>query len=121
MVVVLKSCGFFTITEGEPRRISINSFCLMQGVLYRYFNSWFVKTRKKIVPVQIEGTSFAASPVEEFSALACTDSALSQAASRLNSDNILVVTQTRGGLNIRKSNLDYRGLKELVKKLEGLC
>ncbi len=41
--------------EGEPQGISINSFCLIQGVPYRDFNTWFVKTRKKIVPVQIEG------------------------------------------------------------------
>lgn len=36
-------------------------------------------------------------------------------------DNILVTIQTRDSLNIRKSKLDYRGLKELVEKLEGLC
>lgn len=45
---------FLYKTEGEPQGISINTFCLIHGVLYRYFNSWFVKTRKKIVPVQIE-------------------------------------------------------------------
>ena len=44
---------FLYKTEGEPQGISINTFCLIHGVLYRYFNSWFVKTRKKIVPVLI--------------------------------------------------------------------
>ncbi len=39
----------------------------------------------------------------------------------MNSGNILVTIQTRDGLNIRKSNLDYHGLKDLVEKLEGLC
>ncbi len=39
----------------------------------------------------------------------------------MTSGNILVTIQTRDGLNIRKSNLDYRGLKALVEKLEGLC
>ena len=33
----------------------------------------------------------------------------------------MVTIQTRDSLNIRKSKLDYRGLKELVEKLEGLC
>lgn len=43
---------FLYKTEGESKGISINTFCLRQGIPYRDFNSWFVKTRKKIVPVQ---------------------------------------------------------------------
>lgn len=46
---------FLYKTEGEPKGGAINSFYLRQGVTYRDFNSRFVKTRKKIVPVQIEG------------------------------------------------------------------
>lgn len=42
---------FLYKTEGDPQGISINSFCLAQGIPYRDFNTWFVKTRKKIVPV----------------------------------------------------------------------
>jgi hypothetical protein len=38
---------FLYKTEGEFQGISINSFCLRQGALYRDFNSWFVKTCKK--------------------------------------------------------------------------
>lgn len=38
-------------TEGEPKGISINSFCLTHGVPYFDFNTWFVNTRKKIVPI----------------------------------------------------------------------
>ena len=34
---------------------------------------------------------------------------------------ILVSIQTRDGLHIRRGNLDYRGLVNLVEKLEGLC
>lgn len=46
---------FLYKTEGEPKGISINSFCINQGVLYNQFNDWFRKTHKKIVPVQIDG------------------------------------------------------------------
>lgn len=38
---------FLYKTEGEPKGILIDLSCLTQGVLYRDFNSWFVKTRKK--------------------------------------------------------------------------
>lgn len=39
--------------RGEPKEISINSFCVSQGVPYSKFNDWFRKAHKKIVPVQI--------------------------------------------------------------------
>ena len=107
---------FLYKTEGEPQGISINTFCLIHGVLYRYFNSWFVKTRKKIV--QIEVISSSDSALEAFLASVCVESALMQSNLEINSGNILVTIQTRNGLNIRKGNLDYRGLKILVEKLE---
>lgn len=112
---------FLYKTEGEPQGISINSFCLTQGVPYRDFNTWFVKTRKTIVPVQIEGVPSSDSSVEESSAPFCAESALPPTNPRMNPGNILVTIQTRDGLNIRKSNLDYLGLKDWVEKLEGLC
>ena len=46
---------FLYKTEGEPKGISINSFCVSQGIPYNQFNNWFRKTHKKIVPVQIDG------------------------------------------------------------------
>ena len=46
---------FLYKTEGEPKGISINSFCVNQGVPYNQFNDWFRKTHKKIDLVQIDG------------------------------------------------------------------
>ncbi|EXZ64983.1 hypothetical protein M107_0774 [Bacteroides fragilis str. 3725 D9(v)] len=80
-----------------------------------------MKTRKKMVPVRIEGAPSSDSLVEESSAAVCGTAVLKQSTPLIASDNILVTIQTRDGLNIRKSNLDYLGLKELVEKLEGLC
>ena len=77
-----------------------------------------MKIRNKIVPVQIEGIPSSASPMEESSAPVCAESGLIQTNPRMNPGNILVTIQTRNGLNIRKGNLDYRGLKILVEKLE---
>ena len=34
---------FLYKTEGEPKGISINSFCVGQGVPYNQFNDWFRK------------------------------------------------------------------------------
>ena len=38
---------FLYKTEGEPKGISINSFCVSQGIPYTQFNDWFRKTHKK--------------------------------------------------------------------------
>ena len=38
---------FLYKTEGEPKGISINTFCVNQGVPYNQFNDWFRKTHKK--------------------------------------------------------------------------
>jgi len=43
---------FFYKTEGEPKGVSINSFCIINNVPYTAFYSWFKKTQKKIVPVK---------------------------------------------------------------------
>ena len=43
-------------TEGEPHGISINSFCINQGVPYKQFYAWFKKHAKDtVIPVEIEG------------------------------------------------------------------
>ena len=41
-------------TEGEPKGVSINAFCVSRGVNYREFNKWYYKMHKAIVPLEIE-------------------------------------------------------------------
>ena len=102
---------FLYKTEGEPKGISINSFCVSQGVPYSQFNDWFRKTHKKIVPVQIDG-------------IPSSDEGLAQDIKPeivKERGHIMVLIQNRDGLQIKKKNLTYLELKQLVEKLEGLC
>ena len=102
---------FLYKTEGEPKGISINSFCVSQGVPYNQFNDWFRKTHKKIVPVQIDGLpSRDEEPVTEDSPK-----------DNKEKGHIMLIIQSRDGLQIKKKNLSYPELKQLVEKLEGLC
>ena len=102
---------FLYKTKGEPKGISINSFCVNQGVPYNQFNDWFRKTHKKIVQVQIDGIpSVDESPVKESTSKVVKERG-----------DILILIQTREGLQIKKKNLSYPELKQLVEKLEGLC
>ena len=35
--------------EGEPKGVSIEQFCIQQGVPYQVFNKWFRGRKKRIV------------------------------------------------------------------------
>ena len=51
----LERLWFLYKTEGEPKGISINSFCVTNNVPYTVFYDWYKKTQKKAVPVEVVG------------------------------------------------------------------
>ena len=103
-------------TEGEPKGVSVNAFCVSRGVNYREFNKWYYKMHKAIVPLEIED-----SPVSE------TRVTVEPSDEEPNQDHqpkkggIQVFIRTCDGLQIQKKGLNYQGLVSLVEKLEGLC
>ena len=99
---------FLYKTEGEPKVVSINSFCMNQGVPYNQFTEWFRKTHKKIVPVQIDGIPTEENVVKEKNQVETENKPTSKS-------QIMVSIQTRDGLQIRKKNLSYLELKQLVE------
>ena len=103
--------------EGEPNQISINEFCIKQGIEYTKFYAWFKRTKKQVVSVKIEGLpTIDAESLEFFPSTAPI-----KKHTGTPKGNIMVMIQTRGGLKINQTNLDYQGLKDLVGNLEGLC
>ena len=79
-------------TEGEPHGISINSFCINQGVPYKQFYAWFKKHAKDtVIPVEIEGA-----PTDE------------------ETDDVDVPPQPASKSKAKKSKggLDYAGMKD---------
>ena len=83
---------FLYKTEGEPKGISINYFCVNQGVTYKQFNDWFRKIHKKIVPVQIDGIPSAAEGSAKKAKLEIVK----------EKGHIMVLIQNRDGLQIKK-------------------
>lgn len=108
---------FLYKTEGEPKGVSINSFCIGNNIPYTAFYAWFKKTQKKIVPVEVEGIpkELIQTGNEE------QDVAKGKPQRTSPKGSIMVTIRTREGLCIQKKGLDYQGLKTLVEKLEGLC
>ena len=108
---------FLYKTEGEPKGISLNSFCASHGVPYTQFNTWFRKTQRSVVPLEVVGLPAEGSSADGFE----NEDRIPATSRNVKSGNIQVTIQTRDGLHIRKSNLDYQGLRHLVERLEGLC
>lgn len=107
-------------TEGEPHGISINSFCVNQGVPYKQFYAWFKKHAKDtVIPVEIEGMPD--NEDEDDGKTKSKSSAKTKSEKTKSKGGILVTIQTLDGLFIKKSGLDYEGLKDLISRLEGLC
>ena len=42
-------------TEGLPYDMSVEQFCLKQGVPVNEFNKWYRDTHKRIHPIQVDG------------------------------------------------------------------
>lgn len=50
----IKDCSSSNKTEGEPKGVSINSFCINNNIPYTNSMNGFKKTQKKIVPVEVK-------------------------------------------------------------------
>jgi hypothetical protein len=111
---------FLYQTEGAPKGISINSFCVNQGVPYNEFEKWYKKNHQKVAEVNVVGspeqTSEDTLPAEAPRAVQTKDSE-----NKKRRGNILVTIKTSDGLHISKGGMDYEELKLLVSRLEGFC
>lgn len=61
----LEKLWFLYKLEGQPKNLSIESFCLQHGVSYQTFYNWFYSRKKAIVPVEIVGLPQVAPSYEE--------------------------------------------------------
>lgn len=90
-------------TEGEPHGISINSFCINQGVPYKQFYAWFKKHAKDtVIPVEIEG----APADEETDDVEVPPQPASKPKTKKSKGGILITIQTTDGLFVKKGGLD---------------
>ena len=106
-----EKCWFLYQSEGHPRNISIEEFCLKQGVPVNEFNKWYRDTHKRIYPVQVDGAPASESREEP---------QVDQTAPK-ESVRIAVTVCMSNGVLIKRKNLSYESLLRFVEKLEALC
>ena len=106
-----EKCWFLYQSEGLPYNLSIEEFCLKQGVPVKEFNKWYRDTHKRIHPIQVDGV-----PSEE-----SKDPSVETPIKETNPVRIAVTICMSNGVFIKQKNLSYESLQEFVEKLEALC
>ena len=92
-----EKCWFLYQSEGLPNKLSIDEFCLKQGVPLNEFNKWYRDTHKRIHPIQVDGL-----PPSEPQDTQQKESAPSKGPVR-----IAVSLFMTNGLRIQQKNLSY--------------
>ncbi len=105
-----EKCWFLYQSEGLPHNLSIEEFCLKQGVPVVEFNKWYRNTHKRIHPIRVDGAP--SEMKEEFSE--------GQKPTK-ESLRISVSICMSNGVFVKRKNLSYEGLLAFVEKLEGIC
>jgi len=106
-----EKCWFLYQSEGLPYNLSIEEYCLKQGVPVNEFNKWYKDTHKRIRPIQVDGIPSAESKVPS------GDVPVKEA----DSVRMAVTVCMSNGIIIKRKNLSYDSLQKFVEKLEGLC
>lgn len=102
-----EKCWFLYQSEGLPYNLSIEEFCLKQGVPVNEFNKWYRDTHKRIHPIQVDGAPASESKEET--------------PKGQRSVRIAVTICMSNGVFVKRKNLSYESLLKFVEKLEGLC
>ena len=102
-----EKCWFLYQSEGLPYNLSIEEFCLKQGVPANEFNKWYRDTHKRIHPIQVDGAPASESKEET--------------PKGQRSVRIAVTICMSNGVFVKRKNLSYESLLKFVEKLEGLC
>ena len=97
---------FLYKTEGEPKGVSINAFCLSRGVNYNEFNKWFRKMHKSIVPLEIENAPASESIVTSEK---CDEESGQELSTKKGGIHVFI--RTRDGIQIQK-----KGLKNMTEE-----
>lgn len=108
--------------DGVPHKLSIVRFCEMNGIFYKYFETWYKSThRKKVYPIEVSGAPSMPLPVVPDQESCPSEQAMMSVAS--NSSELIgeFHLTLSNGLELHQKNLDYALLKRMIEKLEVLC
>lgn len=109
-------------TDAAPRKISINSYCISEGVEYRNFIKWYRDNKKRLresemeeirlSPLTVTGIPSDGVPLSKAIASISSDAEVNVASFHLKLSN---------GIEINKENANLECLTRLLQSLSALC
>lgn len=112
--------------EALPLDIPVKTYCIRNNVPYNKFNKWFRDTRHRIVPVVVDGMPEGhgdsveeAIPTEGQQPTSAFQE--QQPFDKTRQLRIMVDIRMTNGLHLRRRNMSYAELRDLVERLEGIC
>lgn len=108
-------------TEGIAHNMTLQMFCSMNNVPYNSFEK-YLKTRRAMSDIHLVNiTDIPHEDVEQSDTQSVGPAAKESSRDSDAPVRILVNICMTNGIRITQRNLNYRGLKQLVEKLEVLC
>lgn len=110
-------------TDGAPRKISINAYCISEGVEYRNFIKWYRDNKKRLRETEMEEIRVSPLTVTGVPS-ACVSSAVVLTPKEYGAEDTNVVSfhlKLRNGIEINKENANLDSLTCLLQSLRSLC
>ncbi|WP_278372239.1 hypothetical protein [Segatella bryantii] len=109
---------FLYKTEGK--NMSIETFCVHNGINYRAFDKWYRNTHKNIVPVQI--VDIPEEAMQDETVPEPNEQHVEPEDQEHHPEVLISLSlYCNNGVSVKRRHLTFGQLKELIVKLEGLC
>jgi hypothetical protein len=105
-------------TDGAPRKISINAYCISEGVEYRNFIKWYRDNKKRIRESEMEEIRVSALTVTGTPVPAVSSSS---EYSSVESNVLSFHLQLCNGIELKQENSNLDRLISLLQSLRSLC
>ncbi len=109
-------------TDAAPRKISINAYCISEGIEYRNFIKWYRENKKRLRESEMEEIRL--SPLTVTGAPTPEPPSAPSIASIPSSEETNVVSfhlKLSNGIEINKEHTNLDGLTRLLQSLSALC
>ena len=109
-------------TDAAPRQISINAYCISEGVEYRNFIKWYRDNKKRIRESEMEEIRLRPLTVTGVPPVVTSSAQIVPLPSSDAETNVLSFhLKLINGIEINKENTNLAGLTRLLQSLSALC
>ena len=109
-------------TDAAPRKISINAYCISEGVEYRNFIKWYRDNKKRLRESEMEESRLSPFTVTGIpSEKVALSKPLASQSSDVETNVASFHLKLSNGIEINKDNSNLESLTRLLQSLNSLC